>query len=84
MTRDQKMAKRREAGKTYKYVALDPNSRTYERDKRERLNKNDKRTNKNLSLAYGAGRRLMAKLDNELLAEKAKKVKKSDKAEKTA
>lgn len=60
MTRDEKMAKRREAGKVYKYVALDTNDKAYTRKRMERLNKYNKRTI-GCNLAFGAGKALMVK-----------------------
>lgn len=60
MTRDEKMSKRREAGKGYKYVALNTNDKAYTRKRMERLNKNNKRTI-GCNLSFGAGRAMMVK-----------------------
>ena len=60
MTRDEKMAKRRESGKGYKCVALDKNDKAYTRKRMERLNKHNKRTI-GCNLSFGAGKALMVK-----------------------
>lgn len=74
MTREERMAKRREAGKTYKYQ---PNP--YKKGSREWVDEEFARAEKRKShkFPYAKWTSTMKKLENELLKEKLEKSKKS-------